>query len=129
MTLAVLPDSVVLANRECKHFIGVSVDLPTGTTAATLSEAIRIGRASLEAALMSVHAMAKAGPGPGRRRLMGEALDRLNDFGTVLLGCQARTGEDPFRRFKNEVAGVIKQIEQQSPDILPIPMNDHGLEL
>lgn len=128
-TLAVLPGSVILVDRECEHFIGVSVDLPTGTTAATLSEAIRIGCTPLEATLMLVHTMLEAGPGPARRRLMGEALDHLKDFGTVLAGCQASTSEDYMRRFQNEVGGVIEHIEQHSPDLLTVPMNHYGLEL
>lgn len=92
-TLALLPGRLALTQLEAPQFIGVTVDLPSGMTAATLIEAVRIGGTPLAEALKLVQAMTVSGPGPSRRRLMDEALAHLNDFKIILLGCQAAAQE------------------------------------
>jgi len=128
-TFAVLPEKIGLCDPETKHFSGVTIDLPSETTAASLSEAVRIGRGPLLATLQFVKAMAEAGPGPNRRQLMDRALDKLADFGTVLLGCLANSKDNLLSPLQGEVHGVISHIDQQNPDLLPVPLAHYGLEL
>jgi hypothetical protein len=83
--LFIEPDQASVRPKIDEIVVGVATDLPNDLKVSDLAEALEEGEAAFLAIIEALIKMVSTSSRPGRRILMDEAMDRLDDFAQLLV--------------------------------------------